>query len=84
MKCELHKRHIDWDRVKVVKEVEKKERSKGKWVVGREDRGKHISKEDGLLTTQQAKKSTNGCLEHLARKMERQADEALKLWVKLT
>jgi GH18 family chitinase len=32
-----------------------------KLVVGREDQGRQINKEDGSWTTQQAEKSTNGC-----------------------
>jgi hypothetical protein len=44
----------------LVKEVEKKEKSKGKRAVGQEDRGEQIKKEDGSWTTQQEEKSTNG------------------------
>jgi hypothetical protein len=45
----------------VIKEAEKKERSKGKRVIGREDRGRQINKEDGSWTTQKMEKATNGC-----------------------
>jgi hypothetical protein len=45
----------------VVKEEETKERSKRKKVVEREDRGRQINKEDGLWTTQEAKKSKGIC-----------------------
>jgi hypothetical protein len=37
------------------------ERSKRKQVVGRGERGRHISKEDGSWMTYQAEKSTNRC-----------------------
>jgi hypothetical protein len=45
----------------VVKEVEKKERSKGKQVVGREDQGRQRSKEDESWTSQQVEEDTNRC-----------------------
>jgi hypothetical protein len=45
----------------VVKEAEKKERSKGKLVVEREDQGRQINKEDGSWTTQQVEKDINEC-----------------------
>jgi hypothetical protein len=45
----------------VVKEAEKKERSKGKQVVGREDLGRQSSKEDESWTGQQAEEDTNRC-----------------------
>jgi hypothetical protein len=45
----------------VVKEAEKKERSKGKQVVEQEDQGRQIIKEDGLCTTQQAEKDIKEC-----------------------
>jgi hypothetical protein len=45
----------------VVKEAEKKERSKGKQVVGREDLGRQRNKEDESWTGQQEEEDTNRC-----------------------
>jgi hypothetical protein len=45
----------------VVKEAEKKERSKGKAIVGRGDRGRQSNKEEGSWTTQQAGEDINKC-----------------------
>jgi len=61
MKYELRERHIDWEWVEVSKGAEKKERSKGKWAVEREDQGRQINKEYGLWKTQQAEKVAEGC-----------------------
>jgi hypothetical protein len=44
----------------VVEKEEKKERSMRERDVGREYRGEKISKEDGLWTTHQVEKATNG------------------------
>jgi hypothetical protein len=68
----------------VVKEAEKKERSKGKLVIEREDQGRQINKEDGSWTTQQAEKDTNECFGAPRGKEGRQAGEALKIRVKWT
>jgi hypothetical protein len=61
MKYEERGRHTNRGRVEVVKEAEKKERSKEKRVVEREDQGRQINKEDGSWTTQQEEEDTNGC-----------------------
>jgi hypothetical protein len=45
----------------VVKEVENKERSKGKLCIGREYQGRQIIKEYGLWTNQQAEKAISEC-----------------------
>jgi hypothetical protein len=45
----------------VVKEALKKERSKGKKSIEREDQGGHRIKEDRSWTSQQAEEDTNGC-----------------------
>jgi hypothetical protein len=45
----------------VVKEAEKKERSKGKQVIEREDLGRKSEKEDGSWTSQQVEEDINGC-----------------------
>jgi hypothetical protein len=44
----------------VVKEVEKKEQSKGKQAIEREDQRRQISKEYRSWTSQQVEKDTNG------------------------
>jgi hypothetical protein len=46
-----------------------------KLVVGREDRGRQINKEDGSWTTQQAEKDQRDALEHL---VERRKDRLVK------
>jgi hypothetical protein len=52
-------RYTNQGGVEVVKEAEKKERSKGNQVVGREDLGRQSSKEDESWIGQQVEEDTN-------------------------